>query len=194
MTSKKDILVLLDQYNNYFPAEAGEVKLFSDFMHSTADDELISRKNFNGHITTSAFIIDTHRSEMLLLRHKSLNRWLQPGGHVENADSSLLLSALREAVEETGISAAELSHFRTGDIPEMPFDIDSHYIPVNTRKIEDGHYHHDLRYLFVYSGSRENKFNTDEATGLRWVSFDELAKDDTFSAVVAKIKKHMVLC
>ena len=188
MTSKKDILHLLALYNNHFPNEVAGVHLFSDYLSRTGADCLINRKNFDGHITTSAFIIDTATSEMLLLRHKSLNRWLQPGGHVEEQDQSLLHSATREAVEETGISAEQLQHYPIHDIAEVPFDIDSHYIPTNPKKAEDGHYHHDLRYLFVYNGNRENTYDPDEATGLRWVSFDELMSDDTFAAVVMKIR------
>ena len=193
MTSKKNILDLLTSYNACFPGEAANVQLFSDFLSKTGDDHLISRKNFDGHITTSAFIVDTNASEMLLLQHKSLRKWLQPGGHVEEQDISLLHSALREAEEETGISAADLAHRPTHAIAEMPFDIDSHYIPANPKKAEDGHYHHDLRYLFVYNGGRSNNYNTDEATGLRWVAFDELADDDIFADVVVKIKQQLKL-
>lgn len=191
MIDKQNILSLLDLYISHFPAEAQSIQLFADFMRHVEEGNLINRKNFGGHITTSAFIIDQRRSEMLLLKHKSLNRWLQPGGHVENTDNSLVESALREAVEETGISADELMHSPAGDIAAMPFDIDSHYIPANNKKMEAGHYHHDLRYVFIYNGARDNEFNADEATGMRWVPFAEL--DAMFTAVVEKIRHHLSL-
>lgn len=178
---------LLDTYRRQFPEEDASTKLFSDFLLRTSQNNLFIRKNFDGHITTSAFIIDPAYEEMLLLRHRSLGRWLQPGGHVE-ADDSLLLSALREAVEETGISKTQLKNIPVFANNEVPFDIDSHYIPANQKKQEDGHYHHDLRYLFVYTGDGKISYNEDESTGLKWVKFSELEDDATFGAVINKLK------
>ena len=187
MINKPEIEYLFKAYSAQFPAEQQSTQLFADYLARTGQDNLFTRKNFDGHITTSAFIIDAGYNEMLLLKHKSLNRWLQPGGHVE-ADASLMLSALREAVEETGIPPDQLQPVRVFEDNNIPFDIDSHYIPANPRKDEDGHYHHDLRYLFIYTGNGRIVYNEDESTGLKWVSFDDLAGDDTFGAVVSKIR------
>ena len=186
MKSKQEIAGLLDIYREQFPDEYDSTKLFSDFLLQTPENNLFHRKNFSGHITTSAFIIDVGYKEILLLRHKSLGRWLQPGGHVE-ADDSLLLSAQREAEEETGIPKIQLLNVSLFEDNETPFDIDSHYIPANLKKQEDGHYHHDLRYLFVYTGDGKIDYNEEESTGLKWVKFTELANDPTFGMVVKKI-------
>ena len=187
MTSKQEIINLLGIYLARFSGEARSTKLFSDYLKRNDESELFTRKNFDGHITTSAFIIDAGHSKLLLLKHKSLNRWLQPGGHVEG-DASLLLSALREAREETGIPEWELRNIPIFQNTDVPFDIDSHYIPANPKKQEEGHCHHDLRYLFVYAGDGSIEFNTDESTGLKWVRFSELTEDDTFGGVVKKME------
>ena len=192
MTNKNDIVSLLSLYNGHFPQEEARVKLFTAFLHRTDGSALFDRKNFDGHITTSAFIINGSWSQMLLLEHRSLKRWLQPGGHAEDSDGSLLLSALREAVEETGIVAEQLSHFPLLVNSEMPFDIDTHFIPPNPNKAEAGHYHHDLRYLFVYTGAQDHVYNADEATGQRWIALDELEDNETFATVVAKIRNVRV--
>lgn len=190
MIHKTEIASFVTTYLAQFPDEAGTTKLFAGFLGRNGQSALFSRKNFDGHITTSAFIINDSYSEILLLKHKSLNRWLQPGGHVEG-DESLLLSALREAHEETGIPVNELHNIPAFPDAALPFDIDSHYIPANPKKMEDGHYHHDLRYLFVYRGDGNITFNADESTGLKWVKFTELTDDDTFGAVIRKINAFL---
>lgn len=186
MKGKEELLHLLNSYMELFPGEVDRTKIFSEYLERNDTSQLYTRKNFDGHITTSAFIVDRSSREMLLLRHKSLARWLQPGGHTES-DESLLASALREAVEETGMTPGQLVNMPIHDDAEMPFDIDSHYIPANPKRAEDGHYHHDLRYVFFYNGARDNDFNTDEATGMKWLSFDSLLEDETFGGVVRKL-------
>ena len=43
------------------------------------------------------------RGEEVKIRHKTLDKWLLPGGHIEPEDSSLLGASLRELEEEAGI-------------------------------------------------------------------------------------------
>lgn len=176
-------------YISINPNEQDDLQLITDYLNTNTNDAAIDRKNFNGHITTSAFIVNQSRSQMLLLHHKSLQRWLQPGGHAEITDPSLLASALREATEETGIPPIDLVHYPLTADPDLPFDIDSHHIPANDRKQEPGHYHHDLRYLFVYSGNGAHIFNDEESTGMQWVNLTDLETDDTFGRVANKIAR-----
>src|SRR5262245_7885037 len=75
-----------------------------------------------GHFTASAFILAPAGDALLLVHHAKLDRWLQPGGHVEADDVDLLAAARREALEEVGLA----------DLPcevEGPFDLDVHTIP-----------------------------------------------------------------
>jgi 8-oxo-dGTP pyrophosphatase MutT (NUDIX family) len=180
------LLDILDLYQGTFPEDKQHSEPFREYLLRNKEEEIYHRKNFDGHITTSAFIIDPHNNEMLLLHHRSLNRWLQPGGHTEG-DGTLVASALREAVEETGISKSELILLPVSENTDVPFDVDSHYIPPNPKKNEDGHTHHDFRYLFEYSGDRAHEYNREEALGLRWIKFVDLLTDDTFGAVVRKV-------
>ncbi|MBE2287954.1 MAG: NUDIX hydrolase [Chitinophagaceae bacterium] len=183
---------MLNTYSDVFPEDTQNCEPFRQYLLRNNERQIYDRKNFDGHITTSAFIIDTRTNEILLLHHKSLNRWLQPGGHTEG-DGTLVASALREAVEETGISESELTLLPVADNSDVPFDIDSHYIPPNPKKNEDGHTHHDLRYLFEYTGNNVHQYNTEEALGLRWIKLEDLLSDDTFGAVVRKVKTFLGL-
>lgn len=102
----------------------------------------IHRKHFEpGHFTTSAFVLTPDRSALLLILHKKLGRWLQPGGHIEASDANPQASALREVIEETGLEAQNLVSLHSGI-----FDLDIHPIPAHGD--EPGHRHFDLRFLF----------------------------------------------
>ena len=192
MKGLEDLQQHLAIYNGIYPSENIDLQLFTDFLSNNTCDTIIDRNNFNGHITTSAFIVNATHTQLLLLHHKTLNRWLQPGGHGEITDDSLLSSALREAEEETGIAAGELINIPlVAHTPTLPFDIDSHFIPPNPRKGEPGHYHHDFRYIFVYNGSGNYNFNASESTGLQWVQLTDMATDDTFASVAAKISRFL---
>ena len=104
------------------------------------------RETMPGHVTTSAFVLSPDHAQVLLIDHVVIGRWLQPGGHYEPA-ATFWESALREAVEETGVNGPALHPWhRDGD---TPFAIDSHEVPGNPRRGEPPHIHHDLQYLFI---------------------------------------------
>ncbi|WP_414471911.1 NUDIX hydrolase [Microvirga sp. M2] len=133
-------------------------------------DAIHSRSTFPGHVTASAFILDPAGRRVLLIHHRSLGRWLQPGGHYE-APESLEEAALREAVEETGVRELALDpwHGASG----LPIDIDSHLIPARPQKGEPEHWHHDIRYVLR---AQEGGLDPDpsEVHGAEWRDVAEL--------------------
>ncbi|MQA87140.1 MAG: NUDIX domain-containing protein [Streptosporangiales bacterium] len=129
-----------------------------------AGADLASRAAVPGHVTCGTVVIDD-LGRVLVLRHKTLNRWLLPGGHLEPADTDLLAAALRELHEETGIPERWI-----GGLPDMdavPLDIDVHNIPADPAKGEPGHWHADFRYAFRVD-SPEVRPQLDEITDYRW--------------------------
>jgi 8-oxo-dGTP pyrophosphatase MutT (NUDIX family) len=139
---RRDLLALLDAYDAAFALPAGAHALLRRQLE--LGDALHDRRCFPGHVTTSALILSPTGDETLLIRHRSLGRWLQPGGHYEPPDT-LAASALREAVEETGLRRLHIDewHRATG----LPIDIDSHSIPARPEREEPEHWHHDIRYV-----------------------------------------------
>ncbi|MCU0820536.1 MAG: NUDIX domain-containing protein [Beijerinckiaceae bacterium] len=126
---------------------------------------LESRDTYPGHVTTSAIILSPDGSQTLLIDHKTLKRWLQPGGHYEPAEA-FWLSARREAEEETGLSAPPLHPWHEN--ADRPFLIDSHAVPGKASRGERPHLHHDLQFLFVADPASPLVAQLEEVSAARW--------------------------
>jgi 8-oxo-dGTP pyrophosphatase MutT (NUDIX family) len=134
-------------------------------------DDLHSRGTFPGHVTTSAFILDQTGERILLIHHRSLGRWLQPGGHYEPPED-LAGSALREAMEETGLLGLAIDPWHTGS--GLPVDIDSHRIPARSERGEPEHWHHDFRYVLRAGDGDALRPDLREVHGAEWRDLHEL--------------------
>lgn len=147
-------------------------------------DDIHSRRTFPGHVTTSAFILDKAGRQTLLIHHRSLARWLQPGGHYEMPEE-LAASSLREAVEETGVKglAVDPWHLSSG----LPIDIDSHRIPARPERNEPEHWHHDIRYIVRAEEGAETSPDLAEVHRAEWRSLSEL--EEIAPQAVANMRK-----
>ncbi len=121
----------------------------------------LHRTCLDGHLTASSLIVNAQRSEVLVIRHTKLRRWLQPGGHADG-NGNLQRVAWDEATEETGLP--DLS------IAAPAIDIDIHAIPA--RGIEPEHLHLDLRFLLLAPSAASVEINH-ESTDFAWVTPDD---------------------
>ena len=99
-----------------------------------------------GHVTASAVVLSPDRDSVLLVYHERLQRWLQPGGHVEPDDASLVAAARREVFEETGFRVRD-------DPPARLVGVDVHEIPATHS--EPLHYHYDFMFSLTPAGDRD---------------------------------------
>lgn len=120
--------------------------------------DALYRTCLDGHLTGSALVVDPSRDATLLIHHAKLDRWLQPGGHVDG-NGDLAASALREAQEEVGIEGLEVC--------EPAIDLDIHAIP--ERGDEPAHLHLDVRFLVIAPSDAAATINH-ESLDARWVS------------------------
>lgn len=137
-----------------------------------AGDALDRRDTVPGHVTTSAIVLDETGQGVLLVHHRALGRWLQPGGHWEPAPG-FLDSAAREAREEAGVANLLLHPWHPD--AGLPIDIDTHPIPANPRRGEPPHWHFDVRFAFVAPRDTVLAAQEDEVTGVAWRPLSELA-------------------
>ena len=165
-----------------------EADAFSPLVDQLENDRanVLSRQNMRGHITTSAFVLDASAMKVLLIHHRLYNRWLPPGGHYEQGQ--LWASALREAVEETGVRDPQLHDWSLTH--GCPVDIDSHPIAARPSKGEQAHVHHDFAYLLVADSRLPLVPQLEEVFDAKWVSLavvEELG-DTRLRHIVGKLE------
>jgi 8-oxo-dGTP pyrophosphatase MutT (NUDIX family) len=136
--------------------------------------DALHRSCREGHLTGSALVVDATAERFVLLHHRKLQRWLQPGGHCDG-DANLAAVALREAAEETGMAGLR--------VHPVAVDVDVHEV---APPAEGPHLHLDVRYLVVAPPGAELSGNH-ESTDIRWASvgdLDSLDVDDGLRRLV----------
>jgi len=149
--------ILLQSIQNHISSFPREEAYKSRFLTLLKDQNCFLRSRLAGHLTASCWVLDDS-DRVLLMHHKKLDKWLQPGGHADG-EEDLLNVAKKELQEETG-----LVNF---NVDAEIFDLDIHTIPL--RKDIPEHLHYDVRFLFTAANPDEIQKNH-ESIDLKWVS------------------------
>lgn len=136
--------------------------LFETFIRH--EPACLERSTTAGHLTASAAVVDPVRRHLLLIHHRKLGRWLQPGGHADG-ELDLAAVALREVVEETGLRRCRL-------VGPHPIDLDVHEIPAHGGV--PAHLHYDVRFMIEADPSEPLAHAGNEVHAARWFRKEEL--------------------
>jgi 8-oxo-dGTP pyrophosphatase MutT (NUDIX family) len=109
------------------------------------------------HVTGSGILTDAGR--ILLLRHRKLGIWLQPGGHLE-AGETPWDAARRETAEETGLVVELDGTYDAAGVPPLAH--------LDVHRAADGHTHLDLRYHLVARGDPTPRPPAGESQEVAW--------------------------
>ncbi len=142
------------------------------------------------HSTASVYIFNSSNSvwRLLLVHHKKFNRWMVPGGHVENFENHYE-AVLREAKEETGLDIEMVTLGIPGE-PKLQVFSDAREMFVPSAILEEDipeykgkqeHYHIDFLYTAI---SKQDKLvlADREAHEIRWFTKEELNGLDLFES------------
>lgn len=176
MISKEETIELVESFEpdgDDLAAKSREL-ILGLLRHS---EEPFSRRQFNpGHITCTAVVLSPDVTRVLLMHHHRHLRWLLPGGHVEEEDLTLAVTARREAHEETGVL---LEASTTGRLVGM----DVHVIPA--RKREPFHLHHDL--IFALAAQSDHFTFTEEAPKITWCRPSEFGQYEVEPSIARSV-------
>ncbi len=152
----RESLEVYEHSGKIFPEERDILRRFSLFLQNTP--LCFSRNTLPGHFTASCWLWNFDKTACLFTEHAKLKRWLQLGGHADG-EHDLLQTALREAREESGISAIV-------PVSEDIFDLAIHEVP--SRKEEPAHLHYDVRYIL--HAKTDAPFSvSNESLRLKWI-------------------------
>ncbi|MFY0626968.1 MAG: NUDIX hydrolase [Reichenbachiella sp.] len=177
--NRKTLLEELSLYKTDFEEESAYIPRFKLLL---GEELCFSRELTTGHFTASAWILNQHKDAVLMMHHKKLNRWLQPGGHADN-NEDLVKIATKEAREETGLLDLKRSN-------DQIFDLDIHLIP--ERKHIPEHYHYDVRFLFM-ADENEPIVQNHESNEVKWVKLVDLESLVDFEQSIIRMKHKIKL-
>jgi 8-oxo-dGTP pyrophosphatase MutT (NUDIX family) len=170
------LLQLLANHQPFTPEETQFKQQMIEFVNQNPD--CFERSLLIGHITGSAWIVDKSRQFTLLTHHRKLDKWFQTGGHCDG-DSDVLNVAMKEAMEETGLTDIQV-------ISSNIFDIDIHEIP--ERKGVPTHLHYDVRFL-LEADMNEPLIISSESSDLAWVELSKVSQLNDSQSIMRMVLK-----
>ena len=173
---RNSLLLRLENYQPSTPEETQFKQQTIEFIQHNPD--CFERSLLTGHITGSAWIVDKSRQFTLLTHHRKLNKWFQTGGHCDG-DSDVINVAMKEAMEETGLTNIQA-------INTTIFDIDIHEIP--ERKGVPTHLHYDVRFL-LEADMNEPLIVSSESSDLAWIELSKISQFNDSQSIMRMVFK-----
>ena len=158
--SDSDISSALSAYLECYPDEAALLSEPVQLLSQGGD--FASRRNFPMHVTAGALLVRGDAG-ILLVEHRAYGITLQPGGHLEPADTTLIGAAVRELAEETGVDPGKVF-----PASQTPVYIEYGRVPARPAKDEPDHYHLDIGYSFVTAHADVGRIQESEVRGAAW--------------------------
>jgi 8-oxo-dGTP pyrophosphatase MutT (NUDIX family) len=129
--------------------------------------DFASRRTWPMHVTVGA-LVTRGGEEVLLVGHRAYGILLQPGGHLEPTDTTLIGAAMRELVEETGIDPDAVV-----PVTQAPVYVEYGRVPARPLQDEPEHFHLDIGYAFTTAAGDVGCLQESEVTSAAWYPLDK---------------------
>lgn len=146
--------------------EECDKKIMLKYIREFSD--VLTRKNQMFHFTTSAWIVNSNKTKVLMVYHNIFNSWSWIGGHADG-NSDLLEVVKKEIKEETGLDNVRL-------LDDKIFGLSIQIVKphLKNNKFVSAHLHYDVQFLFEASEDNVLKIKEDENSDIAWIEIDEI--------------------
>lgn len=146
---KNDRKVILDYINDY-------------------KDNILTRDNEIAHMTSSAFILNKTCDKVLMIHHNIYNTWTWTGGHADG-EEDLLTTAIKEAMEETGLKKLKTLSSYISSLDILPV-----WGHMKRGSYVSAHLHLNASYILIADENEELLINEEETSGIAWISIEDM--------------------
>ena len=179
-----DIVKDIQAYEPCCEQEERDKQVILDFI--ARNDDAFLRTNLIAHMTASAWIVNRDRTRTLMVYHKIYDSWSWTGGHADG-DRDLLAVAMREAMEETGLTAVK-------PVTEKIFSLEALTVDGHEKKgaYVPSHLHLNVTYLLEADSEEVVHMKADENSGVAWFAPEEALLKSTEPWFVQRIYKKLI--
>ncbi|WP_077610117.1 NUDIX hydrolase [Clostridium sp. Marseille-P2415] len=133
----------------------------------SSGDSIFYRESAGAHMSASAWVVNQTHDRVLMAYHNIYDSWAWTGGHADG-ETDLLQVALREAMEETGITKA---------VPVMEdiFSLEVLTVDGHEKKgaYVSSHLHLNVTYLLEADDRQVLRKKADENSAVGWFGLDQ---------------------
>ncbi|MGH8911653.1 MAG: NUDIX hydrolase [Acidimicrobiia bacterium] len=152
---------LIDDVVDTIASASADDRYRSEWLTVAKDVASITRAGIPSHFTASALPVTADATRVCLVLHRRMGLWVQPGGHFEPEDPTVVAAARREMVEETGLS---------GEVEALPLLLSRHRAPCGV-----GDWHLDIQMLATVEEALP--VVSDESLDVAWFDASHLPPD-----------------
>jgi len=154
---------ILEDVKSYHPWNAQEVRDQIEIIRYLESGKPLYNRESDAHLTASAWVVSPDRQQVLMVYHNLYNSWSWLGGHADG-DRNLLMTALREVKEESGVTATAIS--------EEIYSLEILAVPGHEKHGEyvSSHVHLNVTYLLEADPTQPLRCKPDENSQVGWFS------------------------
>lgn len=130
-------------------------------------EPVLFRESTGAHMSASAWVVNRTRDKVLMAYHNIYDSWAWTGGHADG-EADFLKVAIREAMEETGIT-------RVTPVSEDIFSLEVLTVDGHEKKgaYVSSHLHLNVTYLLEGDENEVLRNKADENSGVGWFGLEE---------------------
>lgn len=147
--------------------------------------DIFLRSNKVMHMSASAWVVNPERTKVLMAYHNIYHSWSWLGGHADGQED-LLLVAVREAMEESGVSHVK-------PVTDEIFSVEVLTVDGHEKNGEyvSSHLHLNVTYLLEAKEKERLQMKPDENSGVAWFKLEEAVTACTETWIKERIYRKL---